>query len=198
MLLRLNFSTFEFVATSMHLCVVLHKTVFFSLLFVSFACQRNEKANLTPLYFDLPNYFKVETERQMGKNIYAEVRWEKDGVTEVKKEEVIDWKKAFKALQKLDLNRTAYRGGYKVDTSGNENQLAVNHVAQTAAMNPQTVRLQFASGKLVKLELQVADKNFLYESVVHYSYVPDDTLRISGTQQVIFGEKHSYKRSYWY
>jgi len=173
-------------------------TVLSLLLFVVFGCNRSEKEALSPLYYDLPAFFDNEIQRQQGRAIRAEVLWEKDGVTEVQKAVLVDWKEAFSAVKKLDMNKTAYRGSYSCDSIRNQAQLTIEYRALTTAVNPQSVRLAFKAGKLIRLDIQTSEKNFLYTSEGHYSYVPDDTLRISGTQQVIFGEKHSYKRSYWY
>lgn len=153
---------------------------------------------MSPLYFDLPAYVDSEIKRQSGEAVAGMVVWEKDGVVEKKSTPSINWTKAFSALAKLDMNRSAYRGRYKVDTVFVGDQFEIHYRAQSGGINPQSVTLVYGGSALKSLQLNVLDKNFLYSSEVDYSYVPDSTFRISGTQQIIFGKKHSYKRSYSY
>lgn len=193
-----NFSTFDFVRLRLHLCRVKSATVLFMLLFVCQACQRSEDTKLAPLYFDMPAYFQAEAKRLQTMSPAVEVRWEKDGEVELKTARQIDWEKAFAALGKLDLNRTAYRGSYELDSAKIGDREFIKYRAIDPAVKPQLLVLVKYQGSVQKLEVEVTDKNFLYETITQYSYVPDDTLSISGTQQVIFGKKHSYKRSYWY
>ncbi len=182
----------------LHLCRVKFVLVLFSVLFVCFSCQHTDDTLAIPLYFDLPGYIQGEIRRQNAKAQAVVVHWEKDGQVEQKTGQQIDWKKALAALEKLDLNRTAYRGSYQVDSSQYGEQLNVKYRASGASVKPQTLHMVKEAGRIVRLEVTVADENFLYTSQTHYTYVPDDTLSISGTQRVIFGKTHSYKRSYWY
>jgi len=198
MLVEAIFSTFDFVTSSMHLCEVKFQTVLFLLLLTAFGCGTAENSANTPLYFDLPGFFTAELNRQHGRAIRARVSWEKDGEKEIQQDVLVDWNKAFSALKKLDMNKAAYRGNYRCDTLLENGRQQIRYQALGKTVNPKTVVVQFDSGKVSRLELTTADKNFLYNSEVHYSYVPDDTLRISGTQEVIFGKKHNYQRSYWY
>lgn len=136
--------------------------------------------------------------RESLRNSPVEIRWEKDGEVEQKQVQNLDWKQAFAALEKLDLNRTAYRDVFVVDSITSGDQQIIRYQASELGVKPQSLLLVKSQGRLVRLEVEVSEKNFLYESNTHYSYVPDDTLSISGTQRVIFGKNHSYKRSYWY
>lgn len=192
------FSTFDFVAASLHLCGVMRFTVLFFLFFVVFGCDHAEKTKADLLYFDLPGFFAGELGRIQSQATRADVLWEKDGKQERKQAVLVDWSETFATLKKLDMNKTAFRGSYSCDTLWKAGRQQIHYNTVGGTINPKTVVLDLEAGKVTRIEVYTADKNFLYSSEVRYTYVPDDTLRISGTQWVIFGKTHSYARSYWY
>ncbi len=193
------FSTFDFLLPSLHLWGVNYKILYTCLLWVLVSCQTDPSSRPAPLYFDLPAYLLKERNRQAIAVKTATVIWEKDGISEVKTNQPLNWEEAFKAWKKLDLNKTAYRGLFRCDTLAEQDDLLwVRYEATDLAVKPASLELLYRGTVVVRLEVKETEKNLLYQSAATYTYVPDDTLRISGTQEVIFGKKHSYSRSWLY
>ena len=161
---------------------MIKKAYLILLLPVLFSC-RPEKPGSTIAgnsYFDLKGYLGKEISRYTETNPFVEKTVSINGKAESKNIRVIDWSKELAVFIDADINKSAWKGDFKVDSSSNYAQYA-----STSEKIPVKQMFVFrADDKIVKVEIILSNRNLLYQSNDTLSYYPDSLYKIIKTQKI--------------
>lgn len=151
---------------------------------VAFA-QCSTAVKETSAYVNLPNDLRemIADYRSQHFGLHKEMVF--DGGQVVLDLDTPNWEKELAGLLSVDLNKPAYKGRYRVDSSQSETGITT---IQYAALEPKTdiqwVKVLYESGKLTEAYVRKAERTGLYQSEQHFSVKRSEGYDISGTQDV--------------
>nr|WP_199082876.1 hypothetical protein [Pedobacter sp. ASV19] len=140
-------------------------------------------------YFDIQNYFQQEALRLNKAKPLVEKIVVVNGAEEKKKVSIADWNREFSVFSDADINKSAWKGAFKVTKSKIE-ELYVN----TEDKIPVKQVLVYRAGdKVTGIKILQNTANYLYNSVDTLVYYPDSLYQISKTQHIKLLNAKSYK-----
>lgn len=149
--------------------------------------NRQEKA------FDLPAYFKLETERLQSKQLMVQKTVSVNGKQAVYSSDSVRWEQEFALPASLDLNKPAWIGKYRTERSTVDGITVLRYIpiVENIPLQLAEVRLD-GSGKLVAAEGYRTESSLITETSVHWWYYPDSLYRIQGSERLRGMEENRY------
>ncbi len=157
------------------------KNLLFIPLFLLFsACLKPEKTADKKLFFDLKNYFEIQTIKlDAQKNpIFKEVK--KDGISERKTVLIDDWKTELQLFSQSDINKPAWQNSYQLKRTGNN----LLYTATDPSLKTQVLRVVFEEKKLKSITIENKTSNLLFTSREILSYEPGKEYKIDKKTKV--------------
>ncbi|WP_437921596.1 hypothetical protein [Sphingobacterium sp. LRF_L2] len=163
-------------------------TAFITALF--FSCQQQEDKSTVKktTYIDIPQFFQQEIKRLATENPEIEKTVVKDSSSETKKMAIQDWSNELASFSTVDLNKPAYNGLIKKDSTDKR----VIYTTNDPKIDLTSVEIQYdeqntASVFLIKRRI----KNLLYQTNEVLIYKKNQSYSIEKNQSVILlGDKH--------
>lgn len=174
------------------------RSLLFSLLFFSFlnsGCDSaKEKKEMQKSYFDLPAFFEKEIKMLMKQNPGIEKKINKDGETETKILESIDWKKELAAFVDVDINKPSWIRSFSVDTLflTSEN-FEITYVSLEKGIPIKQVKLLFENNSCSFVQINKKRDNTLFSSFQELAYKTGEGYKINGYQKVKFAFDTQYE-----
>lgn len=140
-------------------------------------------------YFDIQNYFQQEALRLNKARPLIEKTVVVNRSEEKKKVNIADWNKEFSVFSDADINKSAWKGAFKVTKTKIE-ELYEN----TEEKIPVKQVLIYRTGdKITGIKILQNTSNYLYNSIDTLVYYPDSLYRISKTQHIKLLNAKTYK-----
>ncbi len=153
-----------------------------------------ESTNETKKYFDLNAFIQAKIEvLNKKKPAFEKTVWN-ENTPETKTVVIQDWGKELELFLQADLNKPAYLNSYEVTET---DTLSKYQLKNTESLPVKLLMIHKVEGKPESIEATVQNKNYLYESNkqirLHLTEGEIDNYFISGTQQLVFGDKKVFK-----
>lgn len=174
------------------------RSLLFTLLFFSFVnsgCDSaKEKKEIQKSYFDLPAFFKKEIKLLMELNPGIEKKINKDGETETKILESVDWKKELAPFVDIDINKPSWIRSFSVDTLFlTSKNFEINCVSLEEGIPIKQVKLLFENNSCSFVQINKKSENNLFSSFQELVYKTGEGYRINGYQKVKFAFDTRYE-----
>ncbi|PTS92931.1 hypothetical protein DBR11_26090 [Pedobacter sp. HMWF019] len=140
-------------------------------------------------YFDIQNYFQQEALRLNKAKPLVEKTVMVNGAEEKKKVSIADWNREFSVFSDADINKSAWKGAFKVTKTKNE-ELYVNTEDKIPVKQ---VLIYRAGNQITGIKILQNTANYLYNSVDTLVYYPDSLYQISKTQHIRLLNAKAYK-----
>lgn len=175
-----------------------YKTAPFFILLLFSGCQRTpeqlQKNELT--YFDLRGYFEKEIARlsKAAPVITKTVRV--NDSSETKKNRIADWKRELEIFKDADINKTAWKGLFKITRPGYDLQ----YTTDNEKIPVKEVTVFYKKGSTQKnevsgLRILIKNTNLLYNSTDTLIYYPDSIYQVKKAQNILFLSGKRYQIS---
>lgn len=157
------------------------------LLFI--ACNEREPkiSSTNKTYFDLTKVIQNDINRNITNNCTEEKTVYIQNHKETKKIDTVDWQKELQPLLECDINRTAWKGQFFIDTIPND--LMKDTTLQYRALNEKvSVRLLsviYANNQIKKIIIIKKISSFLFSTVQSIDYYPSLGFAIRGEQKAL-------------
>ncbi|MBC7418861.1 MAG: hypothetical protein H7325_11995 [Pedobacter sp.] len=156
-----------------------------------FSCGREKKVSAVSknAYFDLKGYFEKEIERYNSRKPTVEKTVAINGKANTKKLVIKDWPRELAIFIDADINKSAWRGEFKIEKSGNE----THYSTANKKIPVKEVLISDKFGKVAKIEVIIANVNLLYKSNDTLTYYPDSLYQIVKQQKIRLMDVKRYK-----
>ena len=158
-------------------------------LFSSYSCGngKEDQNSFNNTEIDLSQYFKIEIERLKRLNPEITKTVLKDNEEETKDILIKDWETELSSFASIDLNKPAYKGLFKKDSSQN----IVTYSFTDEKLDLSKVILQYKSNSIEKIEVFRKSDNLLYTTKEILTYEPNKQYIVDKKQHVwILGDTH--------
>ena len=147
-----------------------------------FSCRPEKPASVVAgtSYFDLKGYLEKEISRYSKASPIVQKTVSINAKAESRNIKVADWSKELAVFIDADINKSAWKGDFKLDSSA-------NYVKYSSTNKKIPVKQLFvfrADDKVIKLEIILSNRNLLYQSNDTLSYYPDSLYKIIKTQKI--------------
>ncbi|HLT88364.1 MAG TPA: hypothetical protein VKZ57_12295 [Sphingobacterium sp.] len=119
-------------------------------------------------YFDIPGYFKAEIARLTQEKPLVGKTVVKDSLSETKEIQIADWENELSSFASIDLNKPAYAGILKKDSTANK----VKITSSDPKIDIAAVEIEYGeNGDPIAFHIQRNIQNSLYETheTLHYT-----------------------------
>lgn len=178
--------------------VRLVKVLMFSVLIFS-ACSNNgsnqeqingSSGSTTPKYFDLDQFFKEEIARLETSETLVRKTVVSEDKPEEKVLEIKDWNREFALFIQSDINKSAWAGSYRVDSS----QHKILYTSIDPALRTKQIRIEKdISGRVIAIGIENGQSNMLYQTSENLYYYPDSLYHIERSQRIRIVGENLYK-----
>lgn len=169
----------------------MHKQLIFLIFTLTFvACNQREesKANTDLLYFDVKGYFNREAIRLNKINPLIRKEVSINNSIERKTAKVGDWEKEFSIFTNADINKTSWKGSFKIQKSPQFE----SYISNNKRIPVKKVFVFKTNNELKKIEVIIYNKNILYTSGDTLIYYPDSLYQIKKHQKIKLLKAKSY------
>lgn len=156
------------------------------------SCEKEVKVNaVNSQYFDLPKYFAKESQILANGSLSLEKTATINQVRETRILKVKNWKKELSIFAAVELNKTAWRGKFKVIA-------AKNYTLYSCAdkqVPVKSVLIRKEGDNIAGIKIVMRSNNLLYNNTEELIYIPNKSYSVFKSQKVkMLGEK-TYKIS---
>ncbi len=145
------------------------------------------------LYFDIPGFIDKEIIR-LGEKAHT---LKKNLLYEKKEEQQLienpDWKTELKPFFETNLNKPAYAGRFKLDSSFAGDTLKISYTSTNNKSDLQLAEVYYFKQEPVKISVLFTEKNALYNSNKKLVYVCDSFFEITGEQRLRLSSLSNYR-----
>jgi hypothetical protein len=170
------------------------------------ACGEPQVAQLVHVnkYFDLESYLKNQADYLSEASVVVNKQLRLNGEQENQRLQKVDWDKEFAFFKEADINKSAWRNSFSVDSlvDSTAGKRSVVYTSIDESINVEWLKLNYDPGKrLTSIEARVAGKNMLYSTgrymFIDCFYDKSDSLRIksymlNGYQKLILQDSVNY------
>jgi hypothetical protein len=159
------------------------------------SCLSHSAENQSDIYFNLNNllHSQITLLDSLKPSVKKTVV---DNTTETQTRQISDWRKELKMFLEADINKSIYKGYYKVEKNAEEQK----YIAQKSALKTRLLRIKYLanSQQISHLRIKYQDINFLYTSkkTLELYFNPRTQLitsyEIKGTHRNLFGISSEY------
>ncbi len=165
----------------------------FLLLPLCLSCGRQSstapEAESKAAYFDIKTFFNQEAGRLQQLNLPVNKTVSVNGVTEEKKLKIENWEKEFSAFTDADLNKSAWKGSFKVTKQDH----ATLYTSSSDRIPVKELLVEQKNGTVTGIHLVMANKNVLYDSTDTLTYYPDSLYQLIKRQKIKLLEAKDYR-----
>ena len=145
-------------------------------------------------YFDIPLFFKKESERLTSEGKYLKKVIIKDKIREEKIIQKPEWDQELASFMQIDLNKPAFISTYRKDTVIlNENIYEVRYAATETSLTIPLISLIFENNSCIFVSIKKYNSNKLFRSVQELQYNKETGFFISGELDVRYFYKTAYQ-----
>lgn len=157
-------------------------------LFLSCTSGPQDRKVTRETYFDIPAYFQGEIARLTQEKPVVNKTVVKDSLSEAKEIQVADWENELSSFASIDLNKPAYAGILKKDSTANK----VRITSSDPKIDITAVEIEYGdSGEPVAFHIQRNIQNSLYETHETLYYARNKKYSLEKHQSVlILGDKY--------
>lgn len=139
-------------------------------------------------YFDIPRYFKAEIARLTQEKPVVDKTVVKDSLSETKEIQIADWENELSSFASIDLNKPAYAGILKKDSTANK----VKITSSDPKIDIAVVEIEYGeNGEPIAFHIQRNIQNSLYETHEKLNYTKHQGYSLEKHQSVlILGNKY--------
>lgn len=139
-------------------------------------------------YFDIPGYFKTEIRRLTQENPVVGKTVMKDSLSETKAIQIPDWENELSSFTSIDLNKPAYAGILKKDSTANK----IKITSSDPKIDITSVEIEYGDdGEPVAFRIQRNIQNSLYNTRETLHYARHKGYSLEKHQSVlVLGEKY--------
>ena len=168
--------------------------VFYFLISLS-SCRQSEVApEAEKKYFDIPLFFKKESERLTSERKYLKKVIIKDKIREEKIIQEPEWEQELSAFMQIDVNKPAFINTYRKDTLMlSENSYEVRYTAIETPLTIPLISLIFENSSCIFVSVKKDNSNKLFSSVQELQYNKETGFFISGKLDVRYFYKTEYQ-----
>ena len=153
---------------------------------ISFSsCRQEESAGEKQSYFSVPNYIKKEEGLLLKKRagLFKNILFDK------KSDSVYidhpDWDKELELIGELDINKSAWKGSFDVDTLIRSGNTIVSYKPKRKEISVRLLQIFFNGSTPEKLHIIKLNQNFVYSSRMELWYYSQRGFLINGKQNVL-------------
>lgn len=154
------------------------------------SCISNPDGNDTSkeTYVDIPKYFKAEITRLKQENPVVEKTVVKDSLSETKELQIADWENELASFASIDLNKPAYAGVLKKDSTANKTTITSSDPKTDIAVVEITYDQR---GAPTEFQVRRHIHNALYKTKETLHYIKGKKYSLEKQQSVlILGDKY--------
>ncbi|GIV32567.1 MAG: hypothetical protein KatS3mg031_0102 [Chitinophagales bacterium] len=164
------------------------------LLFLFFAgCTRHEVRENQAEYFNLVHFIHQEATRLDSLGIPVHKTVVMNGESEEKTLKIRNWRQELAPFREADINKKAYLGSYRTDTTFSASSFSVHYTALDSSLPTRTLTVHFDSVNPVRVSALIRTSNVLYTLYQQLNYVRDQGYSVQGRQQIKFMEPDSFR-----
>jgi hypothetical protein len=146
-----------------------------------YACKPEIKeTGATLKYFDLKEFFKVDSARLVKLNPTVNKTVSHNGESETKKLQIANWGREFSLFTASDINKPAWKDSYAVQQAGD----SIVYKAKLPELKTREIVIHQTQGKVTSVYILNNINNFLYKTTEKLIYVPGAFYTIEKDQQV--------------
>ncbi|SMO76409.1 hypothetical protein [Solitalea koreensis] len=152
--------------------------------FLLVGCNPSESKKQIRVYFDLKGYFESEVNRLTKSAVMVDKTTAKDGVSETKKLNSIDWKNELSVFMASDINKPAWIKSYKTERKLEGSDSTEVYTALDSALHTRSLSITWNKNHEVRKVLIVnSTRNGLYDLDETLQYIPDEMYQINRIQK---------------
>lgn len=153
-------------------------------------CRKVENENKSRQnYFDLKAYCQAQIKQLNTNQPKVSKSIQIAGQTESKICSQTDWTAEFQLFINSDLNKSGFKGLYKVDSTFKDNELnTITLEALEEKCYTKMMEIRFKNQKVHEITISNAVDNLLYQKNESLHYIPEQLLAIHKTERMVFGE----------
>ncbi|PRD48591.1 hypothetical protein [Sphingobacterium haloxyli] len=161
-----------------------------SALYISCNSSPKDKKITRETYFDIPGYFKTEIAQLTQEKPFLEKTVVKDSLSETKEIQITDWANELSSFASIDLNKPAYAGMLKKDSTAN----SVKIISSDPKVDIVFVEIIYGdNGEPATFRIQRNIQNSLYDTRETLHYTKNKGYSLEKHQSVlILGDKYYY------
>jgi hypothetical protein len=170
-----------------------HTLLASSILLFLFSCNAGtdeRQKNASP-YFDLKGYFEKEADRLTKAGIIVNKTVAINGAHETKTLKITDWERELSSISNADINKTSWRGAFKVARSENR----VTYKSDDGKVPVKALTVFYRNGIVSGFLVLIRNSNALYTSTDSLTYYPDSLYQIKKNQQIKLLSEKNYEIS---
>lgn len=134
-------------------------------------------------YFSLEDFFLNETSRLTSQALTVDKTVSRNSMSETKRVQISDWKNELALFIDSDINKPAWRGSYRIDSTGYS--VAYSSIDPELRTQKITIEKQ-GDGKVKHIAIINHTGNMLYQTDEQLDYYPDSLYQINKQQRVRF------------
>ncbi len=157
-------------------------------LFLSCTSNPKDGTGIRETYFDIPGYFKTEIARLTQEKPVVDKTVVKDSLSETKEIQIPDWENELSSFTSIDLNKPAYAGILKKDSTANK----IKITSSDPKIDIAAVEIEYSeNGEPAAFRIQRNIQNSLYETHETLHYAKNKGYSLEKNQSVlILGDKY--------
>lgn len=137
--------------------------------------------------FDIPSFFKKETNLLNSAKPTVRKTVEKDAAAETKDMVISDWDRELASFLSIDLNKSAYQGLIQKDSS----DYKVKYTFKDTTLDLNYVEITYRANQPLIITIERSTSNLLYDTNEILQYIKGQSYRIDKKQKVRgFNQQH--------
>ena len=165
--------------------------VFYALIiFIFTSCKEYEsQINSTDKpYFNLSKIIQRDINNNKNNNCSEEKTVYIQGTKETKKIDTLDWQKELQPLLECDINRTAWKGKFYIDTIPNDltKDTTLQYRALSEKVSVRSLSVIYANNEIKKIIISKKINSILFSTAQTIDYIPGLGFIIRGEQKALF------------
>ena len=168
---------------------------FFFFTFLLTGCSSSNNKKESPKeHFDIPGFFEKQVNELQAINPAVEKKINKDGKTETKTLENIDWKKELAPFFDVDINKPSWIKSFSADTVFlTSNRFEITYTANEDETPVKQVKLLFENNSCNFVQINKKSNNKLFSFYQELEYRKGEGYKINGYQSVKYAFDTSYE-----
>jgi hypothetical protein len=158
-----------------------------------YSCKESsENTNVKKLYFDINSYFDKQEALLIKTGISIEKEITKDGKTETKNLEHVNWNTELKQFRACDINKPGWKASYQIETLQVNNQQVLQYTAIEPKLSVRILRITMQDTTVSNIHIVTEKKNSYFYTGLILDFVPNEGYSIHGKQHVLLADSIKY------
>jgi len=153
------------------------------------SCGENKSSVISAdkTYFDLSKLIQNDIDHNTANECSEEKTVYIKGTKETKKNDTINWQKELQPLLECDINRTAWKGKFFIDTvaSNLTKDTTLQYRALDEKVSVRSLSVVYANSQIKRIIIVKKIESFLFSTVQTIDYIPNMGFVIRGEQKAL-------------